>query len=52
MFGGPAFIGECKWTIPNKVFARKTTKDSLPLEFAEKTKHQNEAQQLEEKQEI
>ena len=43
MFGGPAFIGECKWTIPNKVFARKTTKDSLPLEFAEKlnirTKH-------------
>ena len=36
MFGGPAFIGECKWTIPNKVFAHKATKDSLPLEFAEK----------------
>ena len=44
MFGGPAFIGECTWTIPNDVFAHKASNPS-PLEFVEKlnikTKYKN-----------
>ena len=34
----PAFIGSCEWTIPNKVFRYKMTKDSPPLTFTENLK--------------
>lgn len=35
MLSKPAFIGNCEWTIPNKVFRYKATKDAKPLTFTE-----------------